>query len=138
MTPARMAELHGASFPRGWSEGEIMAMLDQPTTLAVSTEAGFALLQVIAPEAEVLTIVIDPALRGQGHGGPLLRQAVLAAHQRGVRQMFLEVDARNHAALALYDRAGFTRTGVRKAYYTHPDGPNTDAITMSLALQPGS
>lgn len=135
MTPARMAALHATSFPRGWSVAEINDLLAKPTTLAVTTPQGFAILQVVAPEAEILTIVIDPALRGQGHGGTLLRQALIAAAPCTV---FLEVDATNRAALALYRAAGFTQTGTRKGYYTHPDGTRTDAILMTRATQTGT
>ncbi|UWQ95240.1 ribosomal protein S18-alanine N-acetyltransferase [Rhodobacteraceae bacterium M385] len=134
MTPARMAELHAASFARGWSEAELTQLLEKPTTLLACTEAGFAILQVIAPEAEVLTIVVDPALRGQGEGQRLLGQALLAASQRGVSQVFLEVDAHNAPALALYTAAGFDRTGRRKGYYAHPDGSRSDAVLMATAL----
>lgn len=135
MTPAQMAALHGASFPRGWSVAEIEDLLTKPTTLAVTAPQGFAILQIIAPEAELLTIVIDPALRGQGHGRTLLRQAVLAAAQHGAPNMFLEVDASNAAALALYRSVGFAQTGRRKAYYAHADGSRSDAITMAHAAQ---
>lgn len=131
MTPAQMAALHGASFPRGWTSAEIEDLLSKPTTLAVTAPHGFAILQIIAPEAELLTIVITPTLRAQGHGGTLLRHTVLAAAQRGAPTVFLEVDAANTAALALYRSAGFTQTGTRKGYYAHPDGRRTDAITMT-------
>jgi ribosomal-protein-alanine N-acetyltransferase len=131
MTPTRMAALHAASFPRGWSVAEIEALLAKPTTLCTSTEHGFALLQSIPPEAEILTIVIDPARRGQGHGAALLGQALLAAEDNGAETVFLEVDARNAPALALYQRAGFRQTGLRRAYYAHADGTRSDALTMT-------
>lgn len=130
MTPAQMAQLHAESFTRGWSQAEIEALLAKPTTQVTHTEHGFALLQVVPPEAELLTIVIAPAFRGRGHARPLLGQALLAASRRGAHTVFLEVDATNTAALALYDSASFARTGTRRGYYVHPDGTRTDAITM--------
>ncbi len=135
MTAAQMAALHGTSFARGWSEAEITALLAKPTTVAVSTAQGFSILQVVAPEAEILTIVIDPARRGQGHGQSLLGQTLLAAAQNGADIVFLEVDAGNGAALALYARAGFAQNGIRRAYYAHPDGTSTDAITMTRSAK---
>ena len=133
MTPARMAALHATSFARGWSKAEIAVLLAKPTTLSVASPQGFGLLQLIAPEAELLTIVIDPAQRGRGHGAALLGQALLAAATHRATTLFLEVDATNSAALALYTKAGFAKTGTRRAYYTHPDGTRTDAITMARA-----
>lgn len=138
MTPAQMAALHGNSFARGWSEGEITELLSKPTTLAVHTGAGFALVQLIAPDAEILTLVIDPALRGKGHGASLLTHALQAAEQNGAATVFLEVDATNTAARALYASAGFQQTGRRKAYYTHADGARSDALVLALALNPGT
>lgn len=126
-----MARLHAASFPRGWSEAEIEALLARPTTLAVTAPHGFALLQSLPPEAEILTIAIDPAHRGQGHGAALLAQALRASSDHGATTVFLEVDAMNTAALSLYGRAGFIRTGLRRAYYTNPDGSRSDAIAMT-------
>ncbi|HID67432.1 MAG TPA: GNAT family N-acetyltransferase [Roseibacterium sp.] len=131
MSPAQMARLHAASFPRGWSETEIKDLLAKPTTLLVTNTHGFALLQSIPPEAELLTIVIDPASRGHGHGKTLLTQTLAIATAHGANTVFLEVDATNTPALNLYKAAQFTRTGLRRAYFEHPDGTRSDAITMT-------
>lgn len=133
-----LASLHGASFPRGWSAHEFETLLANPTTHVVTSDHGFALLQIIAPEAELITISVLPASRGFGHGQTLLGQALLAASTRGVTQIFLEVDATNAAALALYKSAGFNQTGTRAGYYTHADAPPTDAIMMTRAIQTGT
>ncbi|QXT40502.1 ribosomal protein S18-alanine N-acetyltransferase [Gymnodinialimonas ceratoperidinii] len=138
MTPAEMARLHGASFTRGWSEDEFADLLARPSTLATSTATGFAILQVIVPEAEVVTIVVDPARRGQGEGRKLLNEALKAAAGRGVTDVFLEVDETNAAALALYEKNGFTRTGLRPGYYRHADGRHSDAVLMSCAIPAGT
>lgn len=129
-----LAALHAASFPNAWSEQAFTELLANPTTHAVTSDHGFALLQIIPPEAELITISVLPALRGRGHGQTLLGQALLAAHQRGARKVFLEADATNAAALALYAQAGFTQTGIRRGYYAHTNGPPTDAITMTCAI----
>lgn len=133
-----LAAQHGASFARGWSAQEFEALLANPTTQAVPSPYGFALLQIIPPEAELITISILPTSRRQGHGGTLLRQAVLAAQTRGATTMHLEVEADNTAALVLYGRAGFQPTGRRAGYYARPGQPAVDAITMTCALQSGT
>lgn len=138
MTPARMAAIHAAAFAgRGqlWSEGEITAMLAQPLIHAVSLgQDGFALVQVIAPEAEVLTIAVDPSAQGRGLGTALLRKAMDAAMAAGARTVFLEVAADNAAARALYARAGFAQTGRRRGYYARPGSAAVDALTLGCAL----
>ena len=103
-----------------------------------SSNAGFAILQVITPEAEILSIVIDPALRGRGHGRTLLGKALLAAATRGVERVFLEVESSNNAAVLLYESEGFARTGIRKNYYTSTDGTRSDALLMSRRIQAGT
>ena len=138
MTPARMAEIHAAAFAgqgQIWSEADLAGLCAGPTTLALALEeTGFVLLRVIAPEAEVLTIAVDPAAQGRGLGLRLLRAALALAGQHGVETLFLEVAEDNIAAQALYLRAGFTQTGRRRGYYSRPGGPAVDAIVMTCSL----
>lgn len=49
----------------------------------------------------------DQALRGRGLAGRVLAGLAQAALSRGVERVFLQVDAANPPALALYRRAGF-------------------------------
>jgi len=92
--------------------------------------AGYAGLAVAGPaddvEASVHTIGVDPAYQGRGIGKALLR-ALLARADEFPAPVFLEVRTDNHVAIALYERHGFHRLGVRKRYY-HPSG--ADAYTM--------
>lgn len=130
-----MAALHAASFAQGWSEAEFASLLANATTHFAITDNGFALMQVIPPEAELITISVLPVARGKGHGKNLLQQALDTAARAEATTMFLEVDATNAAALRLYANAGFTQTGTRHGYYAHPDGTKTDAIAMACAIQ---
>jgi ribosomal-protein-alanine N-acetyltransferase len=138
MTPARMAAIHAAAFARRgqiWSEAEITAMLDRPLIHAAHLgQDGFALVQIIAPEAEILTIAVDPAAQGKGLGGALLRHAMSVAITKGAHDLFLEVAADNTAALALYARAGFVQTGLRRGYYARPASAPVDAVTLRHRL----
>jgi ribosomal-protein-alanine N-acetyltransferase len=129
-----MARIHAASFARGWSEAEIAALLARTTTLAVHGPHGFALLQCVPPEAEILTIAVTPEARGEGHGTRLLARSLAAAAQAGATRITLEVDATNAPALALYAAAGFAEIARRKGYYAHPGGPRTDALVLARAL----
>ena len=145
MTPARMAQIHAAAFAghgQIWSEADIAAMLARPVIHAVSLGSeGFALLQIMAPEAELLTIAIDLHAQGKGHGAALLRQVMDAALAAGAQDLFLEVAADNARALALYARAGFVRTGLRRGYYARPGSAFVDALTLRRVLsaqKPGS
>ena len=55
------------------------------------------------------------------------------AREQGAKRMLLEVRVDNTPALALYERFGFAKMGLRKRYY-QPEG--IDAYTMSLDLKP--
>ena len=130
-----LAALHAASFARPWDAAAFDTLLANPTTHAVTTDHGFALLQILAPEAEVITLSILHPARSQGHGQALLSKALDHAAQTGVDTVFLEVEATNKAARALYAKAGFTETARRAAYYPQDDGtPPVDAIQMRLRL----
>jgi ribosomal-protein-alanine N-acetyltransferase len=123
---AALARMHGEAFPADpWDTASFMALLRQPGMLGLIDEAGgFLLLRVVADEAEVITLgVVRPR---QGIATHLLQAALDRA--KGVARVHLEVAEGNAAALALYERFGFTRVGVRKGYY--PDGGA--ALTLTL------
>ena len=129
-TPARAAAcaaIHAGAFHRGWSAQEIAALGMEPSVLAHvaldSTQTsvlGFSLARCAGQEAEILTIVVDAARRGRGLGRLLLQTQLDALALQGVREVFLEVEADNVAALTLYKRLGFSQVGERKAYYARP------------------
>lgn len=125
-----LAALHAASFPRGWSAQEFDSLLANPSYTIITSDHGFALLQIIPPEAELITISILPTARKQGHGRALLRQALDAAQSASVTSIFLDVDATNTAALSLYRSAGFAEIGRRAGYYATAEGTPSDAIQM--------
>ncbi len=127
-----LAALHAASFPRGWSAHEFESLLANPSYKIVTSDHGFAMLQIIPPEAELITISILPTARKQGHGRHLLNRSLEAVQAAGATTVFLDVDAANTAALSLYQSAGFTEFGRRTGYYASDDETQSDAIQMRL------
>jgi ribosomal-protein-alanine N-acetyltransferase len=136
VTPEDLAALHAACFttPRPWSAAEFAALGDSPGVFLCGDETGFALGRVIAGEAELLTLAVHPAARRRGLGRRWLDAFEAAARSRAAADAFLEVAADNAAALRLYQRAGYTVAGRRKAYYTPPAGPRIDALVMRKTL----
>jgi len=59
---------------------------------------------------------VVPEFRGRGLGHALTLHALHAARTLGASEVLVAVDARNAPALALYDAAGFRRTGVKAVY----------------------
>ena len=138
MTPARMAEIHAAAFAgRGqvWSEADFTTLRARPGTdfVAVNDDA-FALFQVIAPEAELLTLAVDPPSQGRGLGRIALDTATTLAARLGATTLFLEVAEDNVPARALYARAGFAETGRRRGYYARAGGAPVDAVLLARGL----
>ena len=80
-----------------------------------------------------MTIGVGKAYQRQGIAAALLQALVDEAKRQGASRMLLEVRVDNDPALALYQRFGFERMGLRKRYY-QPEG--IDAYTMSLDLEP--
>ena len=134
MTANELAELHRLVFrvPRPFTETEFADFLADPNCFFCTVAPGFVLGRVIADEAEMLTLAVDPTARRQGLGTALVDSFQQEAQRRGATRLFLEVDASNHAAIALYRRAGFETMGTRRAYYRHPGGATSDALVMGL------
>ena len=135
------ARLHRSSFAHPWSAEEVAALISSPSTLAAAALdpangrlRGFVLARVAADEAEILTIAVDPTVRGKGVGRALLAENLRQAARAGARAMFLEVDQDNAQALALYERLGFVRVGERTGYYRRKDGQRATAVVMRKAL----
>jgi putative acetyltransferase len=58
--------------------------------------------------AEAKRMYVEPDQRGKGVGWAVLASLEAAARQLGVRRLVLETGIHQHAALALYRRAGYT------------------------------
>jgi ribosomal-protein-alanine N-acetyltransferase len=141
MTPAAMAVLHKAAFsvPRPWTQSEFVDLLSDPFVFVAGDARGFVLGRAVAGEAEVLTLAVDHALRRQGLGRGLVAAFIAGATLREAEVAFLEVAADNAAAIALYEGAGFAKSGRRKGYFQTPDGTRIDALVMTrLLIAPNS
>jgi len=135
----RLAQLHGASFHRGWGEGEFESMIAERNTLVHRLRlgrkiVGFAVSRMGADEAEILSIAIDANYRGRRLSRDLLITHLGHLAGRGVRRMFLEVEENNEPARRLYERAGFAVVGRRERYYRAPDGEQLNALLMRRDL----
>ena len=102
-------------------------------TLVIEKEgraAGYAAVQVIGEEAYLLNIVSDPAHRRQGIGERLLQKVMIWARLAGAREIRLEVDPANVAAIGLYEKVGFDTQGRRA--HAYPNGESADVMRREL------
>lgn len=78
-------------------------------------------------------IVTSPAVRRRGLARHLMDAGLEWARERGASRMLLEVESTNTAALALYDKNGFTPIAERLDYY----GPGAHAIILERPIREG-
>ncbi|GHG88593.1 GNAT family N-acetyltransferase [Pseudodonghicola xiamenensis] len=137
MTPEDMAATHAAAFTqsRPWRAEEFADLLSMSGTFACGDARCFALIRVIADEAELLTIATHPDYQRQGRARTLMAQWQAKAAARGAARAFLEVAADNPAALSLYESCGYDPVGLRRGYYPRPDLAPSDAILMARSLR---
>ncbi len=134
-----LARLHATAFARPWDAHEFERILCERSAFAhglwrAGTLQGFILSRRAADEAEILTVVIAPGLRGGGHARGLLQRHLDGLAQAGTTRVHLEVDEGNTPALKVYRRLGFTQVGERTGYYAKADGSRATALTMSVDL----
>ena len=126
-----LEKLENACFSDPWSRREIEGAVLSPVNLWLCACVGQALVgslgaQIIAPEADILSIATHPDYRRKGVARALLSCFFTMAHSAD--KVFLEVRRSNAAAQALYEAAGFQPFGMRKSYY---EKPVEDAILYS-------
>jgi ribosomal-protein-alanine N-acetyltransferase len=94
---------------------------------------GYAVVMLASDEAHLLNLSIAAGRQRRGHGSWMLQRLCEAARGKGARLMFLEVRPSNAAGLQLYERHGFQRVGLRRAYYPALAG-REDALILGLPL----
>ena len=75
-----------------------------------------------------------PAYRGKGLGRRLMEAALAAAHEEGFVRVELTAHADNLRAIALYEKLGFQREGVKRDSVCF-DGRFVDSLIMALIDQ---
>lgn len=98
---------------------------------AMQTIVGFAIAQLISPDAELESIAVTRNAQGCGVGRRIFLELVERLRQERVTVVNLEVRASNAKAIGFYDGRGFRESGRRPRYYSHPE---EDAVLMSLDL----
>ncbi|MGH6849105.1 MAG: GNAT family N-acetyltransferase [Methylocella sp.] len=129
------------SFAYPWQEADFEQLFAASGTVADGAIeakeehlAGFVLSRVIAGEAEILTIAVAPEWRRRGIATSLLTPHMTGLAAIRVDRLFLEVDAENSAARALYANFGFEQVGERKAYDRPAGAKLAGALVMRRNL----
>ena len=119
---ARIAALEKAYIECPWSEAVVCQTIDDElSTIYLLTDGdeilGYGGLKMVFDTAEVYNIVVDEKYRRHGYGTLVLEKLFEHAVEHGAREMFLEVNENNVAAINLYTAHGFRISHMRKDYY---------------------
>lgn len=117
-----------ASYPTPWrTETFRYEILDNPNGYYVVARVhfpegvfvvGFAGMWLVADEAHITTVAVDPDYRGLKIGERLLLDLLIAATQKGAARATLEVRESNLVAQRLYLKYRFGAVGMRRRYYS--------------------
>ncbi|MFE0377086.1 GNAT family N-acetyltransferase [Streptomyces inhibens] len=112
---AALAEVHTHSgYPHHWPDDPARWLTPDGLTAAwVAESSGAVVGHAALCGREVSRLYVAPAARGAGLGGRLLRAVESAATARGLRPV-LEVKTTDTAAIALYERLGWTRSATER------------------------
>lgn len=126
-----IANIENNSFSTPWSEKAIRESIDAGTIFYVACLnnkiVGYMGLSKIVGEGYVTNIAVLPKYRRLGIGEKILGY-VIDNTKAELEFISLEVRVSNIAAISLYEKFGFERTGLRKRFYTNPQ---EDAIIMT-------
>jgi ribosomal-protein-alanine N-acetyltransferase len=121
-------EIERASYPTPWSRSMFAGELSKPSSICLGAFdveddgggvlVGYAIVSRYVDAWHVMNIAVAPAWRRRGIAVALLDRLFEATAGDSRRGYTLEVRVSNGAAISLYERMGFHRRGIRRAYYT--------------------
>ena len=129
----KVLSIESRVYPRPWSTSLFLSEMAQRTTRTYLVAkhrgevVGYAGMMFTGREAHVTNIAVDPEVHGRSVGTRLLLTIVTEAIARGAETISLEVRVSNTVAQAMYEKFGFSVTGVRKGYYIETQ---EDALVM--------
>ena len=130
-----VAELEEVCFADPWSEKALELLTTDEAYGAVCSVEGRVMAYggvLWTPfEGQITNIATHPDARRQGMGAAILEHLIAQATLRGCEQLSLEARVSNVPAIALYERYGFVKMGLRRGFYKHP---TEDAYVMCLSL----
>jgi [ribosomal protein S18]-alanine N-acetyltransferase len=133
---AEVMQAERLAYPWPWSEGNIRESIingQQCQTLRGSQGEllGYYIAMPGVLEVHLLNITVAPAYQRQGWARVMLDHLHDWAYAQKAQAVWLEVRISNVRAIGIYERYGFRRVGVRKAYYPLDGAKREDAIVMS-------
>ncbi len=128
----QVSENEAVCFSMPWSRAAFADVLHRKEAVYLVAETsgreiGHCGVTNIAGEGDFTNVAVLPAYRRQGIGQKMLEALLREGERMGITAFTLEVRIGNQAAVHMYEKAGFTREGVRPGFY---DRPREDALIM--------
>ena len=106
-----------------WSRTMFAAELAKPTSICIGAFegdrlVGYTINSRYVDAWHVMNVAVDPSHRRRGIATRLLERLFELTRDDGRRGYTLEVRISNGDAIALYEKLGFERRGMRRGYYT--------------------
>ena len=119
-------QIERESYPTPWSRSMFAGELAKPSSVslgAFDSDAGgrlvgYLIISRYVDAWHIMNIAVARGYRRQGIATRLLDELFALTEGDPRRGYTLEVRVSNTKAIALYERAGFQRAGVRRGYYT--------------------
>jgi ribosomal-protein-alanine N-acetyltransferase len=121
-----------ANFNTPWTTNAIIeSTRDNGVYVAVDNVnaiIGYVIIHEGFDTLEIMNIAVDDDYKRSGVGKALLG-CVIDCYRNTEKEIWLEVRDNNTPAIALYEKIGFERIGLRKGFYAD-ETPPRDALTM--------
>jgi len=132
----RIHAIETQSFATSWTPAQLKLYLTTSgCVLLIAVEGaeivGYLCFDSVLDEGNIANLAVAPEHRRRGIGQKLLRAAEDRGRGLGLRFLNLEARKSNAAAVALYEKLGYRRVGLRKEYYVNPI---EDAVLMTKYL----
>ena len=130
----QIERLEQQCFSLPWTEGQLRSQLKDAQHEFIAAVApdgavlGYVGLMYVLDEGYISNVAVSPSHRRQGIANALITELCARCQTLSLSFVSLEVRAGNVPAIALYEKHGFRRAGLRKGYY---ERPKEDALIMT-------
>src|SRR4051794_32633720 len=116
-------EIERTSYPTPWSRSMFAGELAKPSSICLGAFegerlVGYLIVSRYVDAWHVMNVAVAADQRRRGIASELLGALFERTGEEGRRGYTLEVRVSNAGAIALYERLGFEKRGVRRGYYT--------------------
>jgi ribosomal-protein-alanine N-acetyltransferase len=144
MTMADLDEvmaIERTSYEFPWSAGFFRQELQVACARSILAESNgkivaYVLYWLLPGAIDIHNLAVELNHRRRGIARLLLQRVIDEARQRTASRVMLEVRRSNLVAQKLYEKIGFTATGIRKGYYSD-NGEDALAMTLELEVRAG-